>query len=314
MKKISFIGSGFGYGAQIHTTSHGPSYMKDQYEIKEKLANKNIESLWHKTIEKKEYDLSEIDGKGKNYNAVLEHNKELYTIVKKSILEYQSEMPFIIGGDHSCALGTWFGMIDALNAGHNFGLIWIDAHMDSHVYATSPSKVYHGMPISSLLGYDNEVFKEIYGGKTNLTIHPDHIVLIGIRSYEKAEELFLNSMGVRVISAEEVKKRGLSDVFKEALSIVLKAKKGFGISFDLDAIDPIEAPGVGSPETGGLSWSEIQENLHILLENPNLQAMEVTEFNPTLDEDNKTAEIIFQIALKLGQSLNKLTNLNRLIS
>ena len=114
-------------------------------------------------------------------------------------------------------------------------------------------------------------------------------------------------MGVRIITAEKVRNKGLEVVFNEALSIVRQAKKGFGISFDLDAIDPSEAPGVGSPANDGLSWLKIKQHLNILLTDPMLKGLEITEFNPDRDYNDKTAEILFQIALELGKSLN-LTN------
>ena len=304
MKNIKFIGSAFGYGAQIFSTELGPDYMNNKYNIVEKLNNANISSQWYKTVKLQDYDLSAVKDKSKHYNAVFAHNQALFHTIKELIEQHPSEMPLIIGGDHSCAIGTWLGMLDTLDAHEDFGLIWIDAHMDAHITETSPSQSYHGMPLSTLLGYGNNSFHSIHNRIHAYTINPKHMVLIGIRSYEKEEEQFLRNMGVRIITAEEVRNKGLEAAFKEALSIVRQTKKGFGISFDLDGIDPSEAPGVGSPENNGLSWLEIKQHLNILLTDPMLKAMEITEFNPERDQSDKTAEIVFQIALELGKSLN----------
>lgn len=300
MKKIAFIGSAFGHGAQKPATALGPLYMKNDYELIEKLLDLGIDARWHKTIRNDSYELCDILGRGKNHQAVLTHNKILMTEVERSIIKYSNELPIIIGGDHSCAIGTWLGAMKALNAARDFGLLWIDAHMDAHTYNTSPSRAYHGMPLSVLLGCGGTAFSNFLNSY-DIILNPNHLVLIGIRSYENEEENLLRSLGVKVIKMDEINIRGLISVFDEALSIVTKAKKGFGISFDLDAIDPKEAPGVGSPEPGGLQWHDIHECLPALLNSAKLKVLEIAEFNPKEDYNNKTAEIIFQTAVLAGK-------------
>ena len=301
MKSINFIGSAFGYGAQISSTALGPNFIKDEYDIVEKLRQVSIPSYWYASVQNVRYDLSDTPNKGKNYKAVLSHNYNLYNTVQTCITEYPIAIPFIIGGDHSCAIGTWLGVVDKLNANDDFGLIWIDAHMDAHTYDTSQSKAYHGMPLSVLLGYGDQTLQSVGNCGEQRRINPELLVLIGVRSYESEEEELLESMGVKVIMIEEVRRRGVEEVFIEALSIVTKATKGFGISFDLDAIDPADAPGVNSPESKGLLWEEIKKFLPLLLGNQGLKAVEITEFDPSIDQNNNTAEIILQTALKLGE-------------
>ncbi len=303
MRDIAFIGSAFGHGAQITSTSLGPDYIKEQYNVVAKLAKHNIPSYWHKTIAPTMQDLSCLPNKGKYFNAVLQHNQNLCSTTKKFIQTNNHDLPCIIGGDHSCAIGTWSGIIDGLNANENFGLIWIDAHMDAHNCETSPSKAYHGMPLSILLGRGDKELLNI--GNSSPKIHPKHLVLIGVRSYESEEAEFLQSMGVKIFTSEDTVKMGLSTVFQQALSIVSKARHGFGISFDLDGIDPQEAPGVGSPETNGLIWNEVKECLPILFEHEKLKALEITEFNPERDLNDMTAEIILQTVYQLGSTLRQ---------
>ena len=299
MRKIAFIGSALGYGAQNYSTSLGPKYIKEKYDIVKKLNNLFVESYWYDTVRIKKASFDHIPGRGKNYQVVLRHTKKLNLTIKKFLSNKNSGFPVIIGGDHSCAIGSWTGMMEALDANKKYGLIWIDAHMDAHTLKTSPSKAYHGMPISFLLGYNTEIFQ-----LSQMQISPNNLIIIGARSFEKEEEKMLHSLQVRIFYIDEVQKKGLKQVFEESVLLASKGTKSFGISLDLDAIDPQDAPGVGSRVQNGLSWLELKDNLPIIFSNPNLSALEIMEFNPKLDIDDKTAEIILQIILSLGRCLS----------
>lgn len=186
--------------------------------------------------------------------------------------------PLVVGGDHSCAIGTWSGVHRALADKGPLGLIWIDAHMDSHTFASTPSGQIHGMPLACLLGYGDAELTSIDGAEAKL--HPEHVCLIGVRSFEAGEAALLHQLGVRVFDMEEIHRRGLAEVFDEALTIVRDGTAGFGVSVDLDAFDPTEEPGVGSPVPGGLRRAELAEALTRLRGDPSFVAMEVAEYNP----------------------------------
>jgi arginase len=300
MRRMAFIGSAFGYGAQNYSTSLGPKYIKVGYDLVKKLKDLFIESYWYDIVETNEINLNFIPNTGKNYKAVLQHSHKLNLSIKQFLTNANSDFPVIIGGDHSCAIGLWSGIIDTLNANKKYGLIWIDAHMDAHTLDTSPSKAYHGRPLSFLLGYNTENFQ-----LSHVQVSPNNLVIIGARSFEEEEEKILNLLRVRIFYIDEVHKRGLKTVFEEAVSIVNRNTKSFGVSLDLDSIDPNDAPGVGSPVQNGLSWLELKNNLPIVFSNPNFSALEIAEFNPKLDVENKTAEIIFQVVGILGGCLFK---------
>ena len=300
IKKIAFIGSALGYGSPIFSTAQAPRYIKEKYNIIDKLKDLFIESYWYDTVEIKNPNQDYVPGKGKNYNAILQHNKRLNLIMKAFLSNINAGFPVIIGGDHSCAIGSWSGIIEALDADQKYGLIWIDAHMDSHTFETSHSKYYHGMPISFLLGQNTDNLQL----SPKVQIRPDNLVIIGVRSFEEEEERLLNSLKVKIFYIDEVRTKGLDKIFKEAISIVNKHTKYFGVSLDLDSIDPKYAPGVGSPEQNGLSWFELKNNLPIIFSDANFSALEITEFNPELDINDKTAEIILQIAVILGKCLS----------
>ncbi len=196
--------------------------------------------------------------------------------------------PVVLGGDHSIAVGTWSGV--ARHAGAPMGLLWIDAHLDSHTQETSYSGAIHGMPLAFLLGRGDKRLLEpgLPGGQ----LLPAHTVVFGARSFEPEESDFLASMHVRVIGQEEIEQRGFQAAFAEAMAIVSGAPAGFGISLDLDALDPATAPGVGTPEPQGLEASEVLNGLRRLAREPGLRCLEIVEYNPDRDRHGLTARLI----------------------
>jgi arginase len=196
--------------------------------------------------------------------------------------------PLVVGGDHSCAIGTWSGVHRALIEAGPIGLIWIDAHMDSHTFATTPSRQIHGMPLACLLGHGETALTSIGGAEAKL--RPEQVCLIGVRSYEAGEAALLHRLGVRVYDMNEIRRRGLVEVFDEALAIVRQDTAGFGVSVDLDALDPEEEPGVGTPVPGGLRRAELAAALSHLRGDPAFVAMEIVEYNPLRDRGHATAD------------------------
>jgi len=196
--------------------------------------------------------------------------------------------PLVVGGDHSCAIGTWSGVHRALADRGPIGLIWIDAHMDSHTFATTPSGQIHGMPLAALLGHGDATLTGIEGIEAKLL--PEHVCLIGVRRYEAGEAALLHGLGVRVFEMDEVRRRGLAEVFEEALTIVRQGTAGFGVSVDLDALDPEEEPGVGTPVPGGLRRAELADALSRLRGDRAFVAMEIVEYNPRRARGHATAD------------------------
>lgn len=198
------------------------------------------------------------------------------------------EFPLVIGGDHSVAIGTWSGI--ARTRGGPIGLLWVDAHLDSHTPETSYSGAIHGMPLACLFGRGD---KRLLGfGLPGMQLLPTHTVVLGPRSYEDEEAEFLARLGVRVITAEEIAQRGFKACFDEALATVAAAPDGFGVTLDLDAFDPRVAPGVGSPEPDGLTVREVAAGLRRLTTLPGLLGMEIVEYNPDRDRGGITAALI----------------------
>lgn len=222
------------------------------------------------------------------HDAIVSINKQLASRVAG--LTKECKKFCVIGGDHSCAIGTWSGVYDAMHTYGDLGLIWIDAHMDSHTPETSDSGRIHGMPLAVLLGHGDASLTSILNKHPK--IKPQHLCLIGVRSYEAGEAALLRELNVRIYYIEEVKERGFLTVLREAVAQVKKETYAYGLSIDLDSLDPEEAPGVDVPEKGGIHAADLEQGLSELMQDPELIATEIVEYDPTHDENRKTEKII----------------------
>lgn len=291
VSRTGLIGSASGWGAQRCATEKGPTFMQN-WGLTRALNKEHLPSYWARIItpSKTSSELTIPLGE-ERLPFILPTLEKLATSIQS--LMNQNEFPCAIGGDHVMALGTFSGAIDFLQAKENFGLIWIDAHMDSHTPQTTPSYAYHGMPVAALLGYGDSLLTNfLFKGPK---IRPEHLVLIGVRSFEPEEKTLLESLGVRIFYCEEVKKKGFSSILQESFSHVAASTKGFGVSIDLDAFDPKHAPGVGSPVEQGLLPAEVIPYLHFIRDHPKFKVLELTEFNPDLDSKDLTAHLIIAL-------------------
>ena len=201
----------------------------------------------------------------------------------------RQRLPCVLGGDHTCAGGTWTGVARTLCGA--LGLLWVDAHMDSHTPATSHTGRLHGMPLAWLIGEDDH---PLYGLASGV-LEPQHVCLVGVRSFEPEENERLRRRGVRVVFMKEILERGLDAVLDEALDIVTAGTSGFGVSIDLDVVTPEEAPNVGTPVAGGVSSAHLARALEEVANRPGLAAVELVEYSPRLDRDGRTARVAVEL-------------------
>jgi arginase len=203
----------------------------------------------------------------------------------------------VVGGDHSSAIGTWSGAASGLRSQGALGLIWVDAHLDAHTPESSLSGNIHGMPLAALLGTGPSILTQILDKNPKLL--PENVVMIGVRSFESSEQNFLNEQGVKIYYIDEVHTRGLDVVFQEARDLVTRHTRAYGITIDLDAIDPSEAPGVSTPEENGLWAEELKEVLKNYClkdrKNQSLCGLEIAEYNPATDVNNRTQSLILEL-------------------
>lgn len=206
----------------------------------------------------------------------------------------QGHFPLVLGGDHSIAIGTVSGIAAfGRRQGRKTGLLWIDAHGDINTPETSPSGNIHGMPLAALLGYGAAELTSIGGEPPK--VDPANVALVGIRSLDAGEKKRLKDTGVKVHTMADIDRHGVHPVMKEALARVTNGTDYVHVSFDLDAVDPAVAPGVGTPVKGGLDYREAHHIMEVLAEAGVMTSLEVVEVNPILDQGNASA--IFAVEL-----------------
>jgi arginase len=217
--------------------------------------------------------------------------------VHTSMLEIiqADEIAIFLGGDHSISLGT---VSAAITRAENVGVLWIDAHGDFNTPRTTPSGNVHGMIVNLLMG----------GGPELLTIgekclRPDQIVMIAVRDLDSEERVMLRERGVKIFTMRDIDERGMAQVIRDAL-YVLRGVSAIHISFDMDSLDPNEAPGVGTPVPGGLTYREAHLLMETLADDGRVRSLDIVEINPILDRGNLTAEVAVGLAASLfGQQI-----------
>lgn len=227
--------------------------------------------------------------------------RDLADRTERNIL--QGHLPLVLGGDHAQAVGTVSGMARALRArGERLGVIWVDAHTDMNTPTTTQSGNVHGMPLAALLGYGPPDLVALAGDEPAL--RPEDVALIGIRDVDQPETSLVRETGVRVYTMSELDDRGTSACMREAMERVTANTAGVHLSFDLDGVDPKDAPGVGTPVPGGLTLRESHLICEALARSGKLLGMEMVELNPTLDIQNKTGELaVWLILSALGKTI-----------
>ena len=212
-------------------------------------------------------------------------------------------LPIVIGGDHSIAMGTISGTSSFYRKkNQSIGLIWVDAHADMNTPASSPTGNLHGMPLSTLLGKGIPQLVELGGFAEKL--RPENVALIGIRTLDHEEKRICRESGIRYFTMREIDERGMAAIMKEAVAVATKGTSGIHLSFDVDGIDPLDAPGVSTPVTGGLSYREAHLALEMIADTGMLTSMEFVELNPMRDVAHKTAELLVELVQSaLGKSI-----------
>lgn len=279
---VDIIGAASGLGALDQGCALGPDVLR-RMGLADRLREQCIPAGWDEILRRPVSNRRSV-------NAPL--LKDFCTDLAGSVLTVlrRGHRFIVVGGDHSCAIGTWSAASVSIRDRGPLGLVWIDAHMDSHTPQSSPSGAAHGMPLACLLGHGAPDLIQLLDPSPKLD--PNHVGLVGVRSYEEKEARLLKQLGVRVIAMNEVHKHGLAWAINEALRIACKGTAGYGVSIDLDAVDPKEAPGVGTPVPDGLHGEELADCLRSLPNQPAFLGIEIAEFNPLRDQDDRTARLV----------------------
>lgn len=237
------------------------------------------------------------DPKVKYLEPIVQVSEELANIVT-STLQAQ-EFPLVLGGDHSIALGSLSGVA---RIHKDVGVLWIDAHGDFNTDQTTPSGNIHGMILAALAGLGHTRLTQVGGWSPK--IHTQTIVIVGARDLNMGEKELLRSNGIHVFTMSDIDQRGISEIMQQALTIAGQGNDGIHLSLDMDALDPKEAPGVGTPVRGGLTYREAQLAMELVADCGQLVAMDVVEVNPILDRENATALLAVELVLSaLGKKI-----------
>lgn len=284
MSKLSIIGMPMDLGQTRRGVDMGPSAIRYAgiYERLEKLFEEVID---HGDIPVGRPQVEiDPDTNLRNLHLIAEKTEKLAEEVDNAISS--GSFPLVLGGDHSIAIGTLAGVAKHYD---NLGVIWYDAHGDLNTAETSPTGNIHGMPLAVSLGIGHPLLTNLAGFAPK--IKPENIVLIGARSLDEGERKLIKEKGIKVFTMHEIDLLGMTQVMKESINYLKDKTDGVHLSLDLDGLDPHDAPGVGTPVIGGISYRESHLAMELLAESGLVTSAEFVEVNPILDDKNKTATV-----------------------
>ncbi len=241
------------------------------------------------------------DRRTKYLNEIAEACREVAERVHQTLAD--GFFPLSLGGDHSIAVGTQAGVSKFYHdRKQTLGCIWIDAHGDMNTPETSPSGNVHGMPFAASLGIGPEALANIFSYSPKL--QAANCVLIGLRNLDSRERRLVKDSGVHVFTMRDIDQYGMGKIMQKGIGIAGEGTAGFVVSFDMDVVDPEEAPGVGTPVRGGITFREAHLAMEMIADSKKMLGLEVVEVNPILDVLNKTAVLAVGLAASaLGKKI-----------
>lgn len=301
-KSIQIIGVPVDLGASRRGTDGGVSAVRIA-GLGEKLTKMGytVTDEVDVAVPSKESRPKETTGNMRFRSEILQVCQDLAVVTRDALTK--GNVPLVVGGDHSLAIGSISGIADFYQEkGGELGLVWFDAHADMNIPGISPSGNIHGMPLSHLLGYGDKEFTGILSA--NPKIKPENVVLVGVRDIDEKEKELIKQSGIKVYSMRDIDELGMSRVSDEILEIVTKGTVGFHVSFDVDGCDPEVMPGSGTLVPGGVTYREAHLLLEKCAETGLMTSMDLVELNPFLDKGNISAERAVSLVLSaFGQSV-----------
>ncbi|MBZ5541195.1 MAG: arginase [Acidobacteriia bacterium] len=284
--KIRIIGVPMDLGASRRGVDMGPSALRVAgLQARIKQLGDQVEDMGNiavKQAEEQHYG----EKRAKYLTEISETCKELAATVQKTLEE--GLLPVVLGGDHSIAVGTLSGVSAHYRKQEkNIGYIWLDAHGDMNTPESSPSGNIHGMPLAAVMGYGAPELVELLGFKPK--VQPQNVALVGIRDLDAQEKRLVKKSGVHVFTMRDIDERGMREVMSDALKFAMDDTAAIGISLDMDFVDPTDAPGVGTPVRGGVTYREAHLAMEMIADTEAMASLEIVEINPVIDEHNTTA-------------------------
>ncbi len=298
---VEIIGVASDLGANTRGANMGPAALRTSG------LNKAVRNVGFKAVDSGDITASvretfSQDVVNKKYiEPIGEICQELYKKVHMAL--ENKHLPLVLGGDHCVVAGSISASsVYHQKQGQEIGLLWFDAHADLNTPTSSETGNVHGMPLSALLG---DGFKELAKiGNDTAKLKPENCALIGIRCLDEQEKKICAESGIRYFTMREIDERGMHSIMKEAIEVATKNTDGVHVSFDLDGVDPLYAPGVSTPVTGGLSYRESHLALEMIADTKKLVSMDFVELNPMNDSGNKSAKLMIELIQSvLGKSI-----------
>jgi arginase len=284
--QIAILGAPLDFGAGRRGVDMGPSALRlAGLNAKLQSMGYQVHDLGNVPVAQQE-TIAEGSPSAKYLGPIAHCCAELARIVN-DVVE-KGQFPLVLGGDHSVAAGTVAGVAHAFRR-HNqkIGVIWIDAHADMNTPEISPSGNVHGMPLASCLGRGPRELTHILGYAPK--VEGRNTVLIGLRDVDERERAVVRELGVVAFTMRDIDELGLRKIMEQAIAAATDGTAGFHLSLDMDAVDPDEAPGVGTPVRGGMSYREAHLSMETICDSGRMLSMELVEVNPVLDSANRTA-------------------------
>src|SRR6266481_2633579 len=299
--RVSILGVPLCYGSEMAGVELGPAALRVSH-LKRRIAR-----LGYEVRDLGDIELTESSEEPEPHDK-LKHLREISSACHdlcaqvKNILG-SGDFPIVLGGDHSIAIGSIAGVAaDRRDRGETLGLIWFDAHADMNTPETTPTGNIHGMPLGILLGYGAAELATIGGFSPKLD--PKLCAHVGARDIDAGERELIRKLGIRFFTMREIDERGMTACMDEAITIASRGTGGYAVTFDVDALDPGDAPGSGTLVRGGLTYREAHLGMEKIAEAGGMRSLEVVEINTALDVNNKTAELGVELILSaLGKTI-----------
>jgi arginase len=295
-RKIRVIGVPLDLGASRRGVDMGPS------AVRVAGLEARLEALGHQVVDggNIRVEIAETQNSGSANARFLQEIADTCTRTAEAVVQCLEDgmTPLVLGGDHSLAAGSVSGVAEFYRRqNQKIGVIWIDAHSDINTPETSPSGNVHGMPLAALLGLGSglEPLSQIFGYSPKIS--PENTVILGVRDIDSAERENIRRAGIaEVYTMRDIDERGMRTVMEEALRAAGRGTAGYHVSLDMDWIDPEDAPGVGTPVRGGVTYREAHLAMEILADHGRLLSFEIVEVNPVIDDRNRTADLAVELA------------------
>jgi arginase len=301
-QKIRIIGVPMDLGASRRGVDMGPSALRVAgLQARIKQLGHQVEDIGNISVKQPE-EMSYGEKRAKYLGEIAEACKDLAEAVQKSLEEHM--LPLVLGGDHSIAAGSISGVAAHFRKEEKkqIGFLWLDAHGDMNTPESSPSGNVHGMPLASIMGYGPPELVELMGFKPK--VEPQNIVLVGIRDLDSQEKKLVKKSGVHVLTMRDIDERGMREVMSDALKYAMDDTDGIAVSLDMDFVDPSDAPGVGTPVRGGVTYREAHLAMEMIADSEAMVSLEIVEINPVIDEHNRTALLGVELVLSgLGKKI-----------